>query len=135
MATKEGKEKKKKKKKNWFHSGLLIPTKHLMPFCYLWIYQQRHIFAVKKGHFGKSHPYQLAEKFQICVTFFWVQCTAKSNNVLKKLKIKIGGENVEQAQTLPDATPPLGIIPPFTKIAVTFEPKKWFWCASRFRIS
>ena len=25
-----------------------------------------------------------------------------------------------QVQTLPDATPPLGKIPPFTKIAVTF---------------
>ena len=27
-----------------------------------------------------------------------------------------------QAQTLPDATPPLGKNPPFSKIAVTFEP-------------
>ena len=34
-----------------------------------------------------------------------------------------------QAQTLPDATPPLGKIPPFTKIAVTFEPMKQFRCS------
>ena len=29
-----------------------------------------------------------------------------------------------QAQTLPDTAPPLGKIPLFTKIAVTFEPMK-----------
>ena len=40
-----------------------------------------------------------------------------------------------QAQTLPDATPPLGKIPLFTKIAVTFEPMKRLRCPSRFRIS
>ena len=40
-----------------------------------------------------------------------------------------------QAQTLPNATPPLCKIPPMTKIAVTFEPIKRFRCPSRFRIS
>ena len=30
-----------------------------------------------------------------------------------------------QAQTLPDATPPIGKIYPFTKTAVTFEPVAW----------
>ena len=40
-----------------------------------------------------------------------------------------------QTQTLPDATPPLGKIPPFSKIAVTFEPVKQFRCPSRFQIS
>ena len=39
------------------------------------------------------------------------------------------------AQTLPDATPPLGKIEPFTKITVTFEPMKQFRCPTRFRIS
>ena len=29
-----------------------------------------------------------------------------------------------QAQTLPNATPPLGKIPPFTEIAVTLDPMK-----------
>ena len=37
-----------------------------------------------------------------------------------------------QAQTLPDATPPLGKILLFTKITVTFEPMKQFSCPSRF---
>ena len=40
-----------------------------------------------------------------------------------------------QAQTLPDATPPLGKIPQFTKIAVTFDLMKQFRCPLRFRIS
>ena len=38
-------------------------------------------------------------------------------------------------QTLPDATPPLGKIPPFTKIAVTFDPIEQFRCPLRFRFS
>ena len=40
-----------------------------------------------------------------------------------------------QTQTLPNATPPLGKISLFTKIAVTFEPTKRFRCPSRFRVS
>ena len=36
-----------------------------------------------------------------------------------------------QAQILPDATPPLGKIPPFTRIAVTFELMKKFRCPLR----
>ena len=31
-----------------------------------------------------------------------------------------------QAQTLPDATPPIGKIHPFSKMAITFEPLKQF---------
>ena len=38
-------------------------------------------------------------------------------------------------QTLPDATPPVGNIHPFSKIALTFGPIKQFRCPSRFRIS
>ena len=38
-------------------------------------------------------------------------------------------------QTLPDATPPVGKINPFSKIAVTIEPIQQFRCPSRFRIS
>ena len=40
-----------------------------------------------------------------------------------------------QARTLPDATPPLGKLPPFTKIAVTFDPMKRFRFPSRFIFS
>ena len=40
-----------------------------------------------------------------------------------------------EGQTLPDATPPVGKIHPFSKIAVTFEPIQRFRCPSRFRIS
>ena len=35
--------------------------------------------------------------------------------------------------TLPDATPPVGKIYPFSKINVTFEPIQRFRCPSRFR--
>ena len=38
-------------------------------------------------------------------------------------------------QTLPDATPPVGKIHPFSKIAVTFAPMQQFRCPSGFRIS
>ena len=38
-----------------------------------------------------------------------------------------------QAQTLPDATPPIGQIHPFSKMAVTSEPLMGFKCPSRFR--
>ena len=38
-------------------------------------------------------------------------------------------------QTLPDATPPVGKIHPFSKIAVTFERIQRFRCPPRFRIS
>ena len=38
-------------------------------------------------------------------------------------------------QTLCVAIPQLGKIPPFSKIAVTFEPIQQFRCPSRFRIS
>jgi hypothetical protein len=38
-------------------------------------------------------------------------------------------------QTLPHATPPVGKIHPFSKIAVTFEPIQQFKCPPRFRIS
>ena len=40
-----------------------------------------------------------------------------------------------QAQTLPNATPPLRKIPPFTKIAVNFYPMKQFRCPLRFKFS
>jgi hypothetical protein len=40
-----------------------------------------------------------------------------------------------QAQTLHGATPPIGKIPIFRKITVTFEPNKQFGCPSRFKIS
>jgi hypothetical protein len=40
-----------------------------------------------------------------------------------------------KAQTVPDATPPLGKIPLFTKIGVTFESMKRFGCPLGFRIS
>ena len=40
-----------------------------------------------------------------------------------------------KAQTLPDATPPVGKIHPFIKMAVTFEPIQQLWCPSVFIIS
>ena len=40
-----------------------------------------------------------------------------------------------ELQTLPDATPPLGKILPFIKIAVTFDPIELFRCTSRFIFS
>ena len=49
--------------------------------------------------------------------------TADCTSLLRKLK----------AQTLPDATPPIDQICPFSKIAVTFEPLNGFWCPSGFR--
>ena len=39
---------------------------------------------------------------------------------------------VLQAQTLPNATPPIGKIPPLSQIAVTLEPVMEFWCPWRF---
>ena len=40
-----------------------------------------------------------------------------------------------QAQTLPDAAPPISKTQPFSKMAVTFEPIMQCWCPSIFRIS
>ena len=40
-----------------------------------------------------------------------------------------------QAQTLPNATPPIGKILPFSKIAITFDPIVRFGCPLRLRIS
>ena len=55
------------------------------------------------------------------------------NMYLKRLKTSLLRRL--QAQTLPDATPRVGKIHPFSKIAVTFEPIKKFLCPSRFIIS
>ena len=41
---------------------------------------------------------------------------------LQHIYYKIGLLRRLQAQTLPNATPPIGNIYPFTKMAVTFEP-------------
>ena len=38
-----------------------------------------------------------------------------------------------QAQTLPDDTPPIGKIHPFSKLAITCEPLMGLWCPSGFR--
>ena len=43
--------------------------------------------------------------------------------------------HVWKSSMLKDATPPLGKIPPFTKIAVSFEPMNQLRCPSRYRIS
>ena len=40
-----------------------------------------------------------------------------------------------QVQTLPDATPPISKINPFSKITVTLGQVMQFGCPSRFRIS
>ena len=40
-----------------------------------------------------------------------------------------------QAQTLPDASPPIGKIHPFSKITISFEPVMRFGFPSRFRMS
>ena len=40
-----------------------------------------------------------------------------------------------QALTLPNATPPIAKIHPFSKIAVTFEPIRQLWWPSQFKIS
>ena len=47
--------------------------------------------------------------------------------------IFIQNKPAAQAQALPDATPPIGKIYPFTKIVVTFESVMQFWCPSGFR--
>ena len=64
-----------------------------------------------------------------------------SNNIERLRKLCEQEINVEtsllrrlQAQTISDATQTLGKIPPFTKIAVTFDPMKQFRCPLRFRI-
>ena len=54
-------------------------------------------------------PYSNIE-LGITVSAMYVQPVEKS--VLRRLEV----------QTLPDATPPIGKIYPFTKMAVTFEP-------------
>jgi hypothetical protein len=43
-----------------------------------------------------------------------------------KLQQQYNSLLVVQAQTLPDATPPIGKIHPFSKMAVTFEPLMGF---------
>ena len=45
-----------------------------------------------------------------------------SRLVINKPAARVAG------QTLPDATPPVGKIHPFSKIAVTFEPMQRFRC-------
>ena len=44
-------------------------------------------------------------------------------------------QTAQAADPLPNATQPLGKIPPFTKIAATFDPMKRFRCLRRFRFS
>ena len=55
-------------------------------------------------------------------------CTAvNAKAVLNKSAAQAAG------QTPTEATPPVGKIHPFSKIAVTFEPVQRFICPSRFR--
>ena len=59
---------------------------------------------------GETKPYQSMHCFQ-----------------RKKPAAQVAG------QTLPDATPPVGKIHPFSKITVTFEPLQRIRCHSRFK--
>ena len=61
---------------------------------------------IGRGAFGKVYK----------ETFNGVVCAVKKTSLLRRLK----------AQTLPDATPPMGNIHPFSKMAVTFEPLMGF---------
>ena len=54
---------------------------------------------------------------------------------LKNDQLKYKPAAQAAGRTLPDATPPLGKINPFSKIALTFESIQLFRCPSRFRIS
>ena len=67
----------------------------------------------------------LVSKVEWFTNFFYYLPTILKTSLLRRL----------QAQTLPDAAPPVGKIHPFSKIAVTFEPLQRFWCPSRFRVS
>ena len=60
-----------------------------------------------------------------CVEREHIKSLRKETSLLRRL----------QAQTLPNATTPQRKIPPFTKIAVTFEPINQLRCPLRFRIS
>ena len=60
-------------------------------------------------------------------------CSLRSRHVNNRPGV--AGAILLQAHTLPDATPPLGKIPPFTKIGVTLKSMKRFRYPLRFRIS
>ena len=62
----------------------------------------------------------------------WFQC--KICDVGLKIVLNKPAAQAE-GQTLPNATPPVGKIPPFTKIAVTFDPIKQFRFPSKIRFS
>ena len=81
----------------------------------------------KKKHLGEIWD---LTKFNICRNFFLLFFSPNLNtqNLRSDNKIVFGNS----AQTLSDATPPLCKTPPFTIIAVTFEPMKRFRCPSIF---
>ena len=54
----------------------------------------------------------------------WKHCVYRFKVLGKAIKIKTSLLRRLQAQTLPEATPPIGQIHPFSKMAVTFEPLK-----------
>ena len=76
--------------------------------CSLW----RKIFHLKSG----------------CVSFGHLECLqAYACKVLRQFWDRVICET-RRYVTLPDATPPLVKIYPFTKMAITFEPVMQFWC-------
>ena len=65
------------------------------------------------------------------ITTLWVRLKSNLNDFFLYTKTSL--QRRLHAQTLPNATPLIGKILQFTKIAVFFEPMKRFRCPSRFR--
>ena len=62
---------------------------------------------------SETSKFQL-KKYRLALA--WEKCLPNETSLLRRL----------QAQTLPDATRPIGKIHPFRKIAITFEPLMGF---------
>ena len=89
---------------------------------YMWIVPLSYTHSYKLDMVGP-----VALVFQKYLKFGKLQCKYNFNkkSLLRRL----------QVQNLPDATPLLGKIPLFTKIAVNFDPMKRYRCPSRFWLS
>ena len=68
------------------------------------------------------HKIGLEKQQNYNIHFFMLLLSGRQFKHLKKTSLL----RRLQAQTLPDATPPIGKIYPFTKMAVTFEPLMQF---------
>ena len=90
------------------------------------------IFPILK--FVWQWTFHIQSFFSLCSWCFSMWCPMVFMKISRVLDINKPAAQTA-GQTLPDATQPLGKIPPFTKIAVTFDPTKQFTCPSRFRFS